>query len=347
MMRTPLVLSLLLVAGCRHSEPPASGGGDLELPFEVSEPIRLTYSAGFDRGPSWSTEPGRIVYVFDRDRTSTGLPKSCVGDLAASGGSRGWEVCDEGAARRDTSTTAEWPARRSDGAVAFIRRRWSPYGISPYFSDLALHPAGEGQAARTIIPIPYYSSPTARTHQGISHLQWLDATHLLYLALGVIRSLNDNVETGLEIVILTPADSLAGVTVVPGTLYASSVDVGENNDTIYYTMGGDSRVYRRTLSTGVVETVADFGALGIARDVKVRAGRLVAVVGGNVSFGPHANLGMAQYDYGGPIYSVGISSWTPTLVTQSDALYRHPALAPDGSRVVAERNFDLWSIVLP
>lgn len=346
-MRTPLALALLLVASCRHSEPPVSGGDDLELPFEVSEPIRLTYSDGLDRGPSWSTEPGRIVYAFDRDQTSTGLPKSCVGDLAASGGTRGWELCDEGAARRDTSTTAEWPARRSDGAVALIRRRWSPYGISPYFSDLALRPAGEGQAARTVIPIPYYASPTARTHQGISHLQWLDASHLLYLALGVVRSLNDNVETGLEIVILTPADSLAGVTVVPGTLYASSVAMGGNSDTLYYTMGGDSRVYRRTLSTGVVETVADFGALGIARDVKVQAGRLVAVVGGTVTFGPHPYLGMAQYDNGGPIYSVGISSWTPTLVTGSFDRYRHPALAPDGSRVVAEQFGDLWSIALP
>ena len=346
-MRLWPALAILLIAACDHVQPTVAATGGLELPFQVGDPLRLTYSDGFDGDASLSTASGRIVYAFDRDLTPVGRPKGCVGDLPLSGGSRGWEICDASAQRRDTSTISRWPALRSDGMAAFVRQRWSQYGLSPYYSDLALQRTGVGQTPTKVIPIPYFSSYSGRSHQGISHLQWLDHDHLVWLGLGVIRSLNDNVESGYEIVIEDPADSLAGLSVVPGTNYASSVDVGGKSDTLYYTMGGDSMVYRRTLSTGAVDTVYDFGSLGIARDVRVKAGRLVAVVGGSVTFVSHATLGMAQYDNGGPIYSVDLPNGAPTLVTQSYDRYRYPVLTPDGSAVVAEQFSDLWRIALP
>lgn len=346
-MRHRSLLTLLLLAGCSHVEPKVAATGGLDQPFQVGDPLRLTYSDGFDGDASLSNASGRLVYAFDRDTTKFGLPKGCVGDLPLTGGSRGWEICDASAQRHDTSTTERWPAIRADGMVAFVRQRWSQYGLAPYFSDLALQHTGVGQSPTRVIPIPYYSTYSGRSHQGISHLQWLDHDHLVWLGLGVIRSLNDNVESGYEIVIETPADSIAGLSVVPGTNYASSVAVGGNSDTLYYTLGGDSLVYRRTLSTGAVDTVYNFGSLGIARDVRVQGGRLIAVVGGSVTFIPHATLGMAQYDNGGPIYSVDLPNGTPTLVTASFDQYRYPMLSADGTIAVAQQAGDLWSITLP
>lgn len=347
-MMHPLPIAFLMtLAACGHTAPSSAGPGDLEGPFQSTEPLRLTYSPGADRTPLWSIVPDRVMYAYDHEPVPGGV-SGCVADLPVGGGSRGLELCDTDVDYAQTIMRPFWPARRPDGATAMIRQRWAPMGIAPFFSDLAIQPGGQGQVPRTILPIPYFSSATGRTHQGVSHLQWLDGDHLVYLALAVIRSQNDNVETGLEIVILTPADSISGVAVMPGTLYASSVAVGGNSDTLYYTMGGDSMVYRRTLSTDVVDTVADFGPLGIARDVQVRAGRLVAVVGGNVAFGPHAYLGMAQYDFGGLVYLIDLPDGTPTLLT--DPLidrYRHLALAPNGSRVVGVRNGDLWAIAVP
>ena len=81
--------------------------------------------------------------------------------------------------------------------------------------------------------------------------------------------------------------------------------------------------------------------------MRVKAGRLIAVVGGSVSFISHATLGMAQYDNGGPIYSVDLPNGTPTLVTQSYDQYRFPALSADGSTAVAQQFGDLWAITLP
>lgn len=346
-MRHRALFALLVLAGCAHVGPKVAATGGLEQPFQAGDPLRLTYSDGFDGDPSLSNASGRIVYAFDRDITKFGFPKGCVGDLPLSGGSRGWEICDASALRKDTSTVERWPAIRADGMVAFVRQRWSQYGLAPYFSDLALQHTGVGQFPTRVIPIPYFSSYSGRSHQGISHLQWLDHDHLVWLGLGVIRSLNDNVESGYEIVIETVADTLAGLSVVPGTNYASSVAVGGNSDTLYYTLGGDSLVYRRTLSTGVVDTVYDFGSLGIARDVQIRGNRLIAVVGGSVTFVPHPTLGMAQYDNGGPIYAVDLPGGAPVLVSRYFDLYRYPVISADGSVLVAQQTGDLWSVALP
>lgn len=343
------LLALLLGAGagaCSHTEVAPVDPEVRDTPFAAGEPLRLTYAAGPDRTPTWSVDPGRILYAFDKSQTSQSLPKGCVGDLPVTGGSRGWELCDTDAQRADSSTINLWPALRADGAVAFVRQRWPIYGLSPYYSDLAVRPADPSSVPEKFLPIPYFFN--ARSQQGVAYLQWLDATHLVWLGEGVIRSTMDNVESGYEIIIGDPALGYpAGLTVVPGTNYASSVTRGGNSDTLYYTLGGDSLVYRRTLSTGAVDTVYDFGALGIARGVQARNGVLVAIVGGSVTWGPHATLGMAQYDNGGPLYAVQLPAGAPTLITQSYDQYQHPALSPDGEFVVAEQFGDLWRIAVP
>ncbi|HVX87482.1 MAG TPA: hypothetical protein VG940_01040 [Gemmatimonadales bacterium] len=344
-LAAPLLLVGVGVAGCGHTEIGSFTPVVQDTAFLAGEPLRLTYSDGRDRTPGWSTATGRIVYAFDNSYTSRNLPKGCVGDLPLSGGSREWELCDTDAQRVDTSTVGLWPALRSDGAVALVRQRWPLIGLAPYYSDLAVRPPSPSALPVKVLPIPYFSG--GRSHQGVAYLQWLDDTRLVWLGQGVIRSTLDNVESGYDINILDLVDTAAGITVVPGTDYASSVARGGNADTLYYTLGGDSLVYRRTLSTGAVDTVYDFGALRIARDVQVKNGRLTAVVGGSVSWGPHATLGMAQYDNGGPVYAVDLPAGAPVLVTQTYDLYRHPVLSPDGAFVVAEQFNDLWRIALP
>lgn len=345
-MRRSASLLVLALMACAHSEPGVSGPPDLELPFEPGVPLQLTWSQGSDRTPQWGLGPDRVLYAFDQDPVSGGFT-GCVADLPAGGGSRGAELCETDVEFARNIMRPFWPTRRPDGTTAMIRQRWLAGNLAPFFSDLAITPPGEGQRSRTVIPIPYFSAGSGRSHQGISHLQWLDDDRLVFVGLGVIRSLNDNVESGYEILILDPADSLAGLSLVPGTNYASSVAVGASGDTIYHTLGGSSAVYRRVLSTGAVSTVFDFGGLGIARDVQVRHGILTAVVGGSVTFGPHPTLGMAQYDNGGPIYAVDLEFITPFPLTQAYERYRHPILSADGRYVVAEQFGDLWRIDLP
>ena len=342
------ILGLALAVGCAHSEPIGAGPSDFEEPFAPGEPLRLTYSVGSDRTPQWSTDPGHIVYAFDKGARTDSIVVGCVAELPAAGGSRGVEICD-GDPTLPTGTVVRpfWPAQRTDGAMAFVRQYWRGVNRNPVQSDLVLQPGDPLQPLRELFSIPYFCVPTATTHSGISHLQWLDATHLIYVGRFQVNNSLSVINSGVEIVIAAPDSGLASLQVVPGTHYASSVARGMTSDTIYYTLGGDSLVYRRTFSTGAVDTVYDFGALGIARDVQVKNGRLVAVVGGNVSFHSDPTYGMVQDDAGGPIYAVTLPNGTPIRSADTLNSYQHTALSPDGTRVISERGGDLWSITVP
>jgi hypothetical protein len=108
-----------------------------------------------------------------------------------------------------------------------------------------------------------------------------------------------------------------------------------STDEIYYTLGGDSRVFRRVLSSGEISIVHDFGSAGIARDVHVAGGRLTAIVGGRVAFSGDPGLGPTQWDSAGIVHVVDLSSGADVAL-DGPGLFRRPALAPAGDRLVAE-----------
>ena len=109
----------------------------------------------------------------------------------------------------------------------------------------------------------------------------------------------DTIPTGLDVALLDLSAPGSSPVVLPGTDFASGVSPGPTSDEVYYTLNGDTRVYRRVLSTGDQSVVHDFGPAGIARDVHVAGGRLTAVVGGRVNVVPDAELGQIQWDSGG------------------------------------------------
>jgi hypothetical protein len=122
---------------------------------------------------------------------------------------------------------------------------------------------------------------------------------------------------------------------LPGTDLASGVSPGASADEVFYTIGGDTRVFHRVLSSGEVSVAHDFGAAGIARDVRVVGRRLVAVVGGHVAFGVDPVLGPTQWDSGGVVHVVDLDTGADQGLDTS-LFFRRPALSPGGDRVVAE-----------
>ena len=105
------------------------------------------------------------------------------------------------------------------------------------------------------------------------------------------------------------------------------MSAGGNADEIYYTLSGDSRVFRQTLSTGAVTVVHDFGAAGIARDVHVVGNRMAAVVGGRVAYGIHPSFGPTQWDSGGVLHVVDLPSGTDATL-DGPGLFRRPQVSP-------------------
>ena len=145
----------------------------------------------------------------------------------------------------------------------------------------------------------------------------------------------DTLRWGQEIVKADWGGPVPVFAMLPGSDQASSVAVA-GSDTVYYTTNGDSRVYRLVLSTEAITVVHDFGLAGIARDVQVAGGRLVAVVGGSVSFDNDPLIGPVQRDGGGTLYLVSLATGVQRALTSGVELFRHPALSPAGDRLVTE-----------
>ncbi len=349
-------LGLLLIAGlaaCEHSSPFHPGTYAPTGPLGSGSPLRLTYNPGQDLTPVWLPDGSGILY--SRERVDRPDLDRCLARLPAGGGAITGELCDLIPAADDSTDAYQWPAPAADGRLVYVRAS-SPTalrGLAPHDQQLVLGTFDGSAAVRVLIGIPY-QSPSGRGNEAVAQIRWLNATTLVYVGQGVVypracgRCPADTVTTGLELVKMNVSPPIPTLDTLPGTDQASSVAV-VGSDTVYYTRNGDSRVYRLALSSGTTTVVHDFGG-PIVRDVQVAGSRLVAVVGGNVSFTTDPLLGPLQQDGGGVLHLVDPTLGDVTL-TDPSLVFRHPALAASGKQVVAElvtgRTTDLWAVSLP
>lgn len=352
-----LVLLAVLLAACEHSTPFRPGDYGPDGGFGSSPPTRLTLNPGTDLTPTWLSAGGGILYSAERlDRADR---DHCLAELPPSGGAiRRW-VCRT-TTSDDSINVLDNPAVSGDGRVVYVRSSGSlrlgrPLGPSAQQLVLATL-ATPATPTRVLQPIPT-GAPGGRIYEAISHIGWLSPTRLIYLEETVryprpcSSCAPDTVRTGIELVTLDFAAATPVLAVVPTTGGASSVAVGATGDTIYFTRNGDSRVYRRAFSSGQTDTVFDFGGAGIARDVAFANGRVVLVVGGDVTYVVDSILGGSQADRGGELHVVTLATGAETIFGDASFRFRRPAFAPGGARVAAERwingSSDLWLVDLP
>jgi WD40 repeat protein len=350
--RRVLVIGLA-IAACGHDAPLTPGPYAPGQPFGLGPLVRLTFNPGIDQGPRWLPDGSGILYTNERiDRDDL---DRCLSLLPADGGSIEREICDRTAAADDSVDALTAPAVSADGRLAYVRAT-APldvgWPVAPYSAQLVVAPWDDPARARVLRAIPY-PGPSGRVHQAVTQVAWLGDSALVYVGLKVgyagFRPL-DTIPTGLEIVRLDFHGAVPVLTMLPGTDQASSVTTA-GTDTVYFTLNGDSRAFRLVVSTDSLAVAHDFGSGTIARDVQVAAGRMVAVVGGDVSYVDDPGLGPVQRDNGGTLVLVDLASGAETALTPPGAFYRHDAIAPDGRSVVAEavagRTTDLYLVRLP
>ena len=334
MTRAPLFVMLLLSA-CGHESPFAADDPHVEGPRTSVSPVRLTYNDGDDRTPAWLPDGSAIIYSSERvDRADA---DRCLNLLPGGGGAVQRELCARGPGQVDSTHRFEAPAV-SAGRIAFLRAV-STIGLQKGPAmHLMLGPADDPASAAPVTIVPY-AAPSGRTHGNVSHLVWLNESRLVYLGEDLFYQgstfLPDTFTTGLEIVRLETSPAVS-FSIVPGTEYASSVASGGDEDTIVYTLGGDTRVFRQSLSAGTVSVLHDFAGAGIARDVQLHGSTLVAVVGRSVLFDFEEAHGMVQRDEGGDLHIVNLATGTSVVHSLPDVLFRRPALSPDGTALVVE-----------
>ncbi|HEX2250822.1 MAG TPA: hypothetical protein VHH32_10770 [Gemmatimonadales bacterium] len=342
----PLFLTGLIgfgvLLGCRHSEPFGERTYDTDEPFNQSPPVQLTLNRGHDRGAAWIADGSTIVYSTQRPGVSD--RDVCLAELPSTGGRQLSLICNLSPTGLDLTEALESPAPAPDGRLAFYGASSRIGATVPDTQALKLGSLADPARAMMLLSIPY-TVPGGRTHTGVSQLRWLSPTQLLFLGEAVNVATPcpgcqpDTLRSGRDAVLL---DVTAGAApqAVPGTENASGVSPGRTEDEIYYTLGGDTRVYHRRLSTGEVSVVHDFGPSGIARDVHVVGTRMVAVVGGRVHFTNDPGLGPTQWDSGGIVHLVNLQDGSDIMAHDpaDPGLYRRAQLSPDGTRVVAERH---------
>ncbi len=349
-------LLMLALFGCTHDSPLRPGSYTPDVPPGTGALVRLTYNPGADLSPVWLPDGSGFLYTAERaDRSDR---DRCLAILPPAGGTITREICDRTPAADDSVNAYSSPAVSSDGRLAYVRAS-APLAVGwplvPRYHELVVAMLAAPQQARVLQSLPY-TGPSGRGHEEVTQLRWLSGSTLVYVAQHVAYITPcrgcpvDTLPSGLELVRLDFSGPVPVLTMLPGSDQASSVAVAAP-DTLYFTVNGDSRVFSLALSTDSVAVVHDFGSGGIARDVQVAGRRMVAVVGGNFTLSTDPTAGTIQQDAGGPLFQVDLDTGNETLLTPLGVFFRHPALAPSGTRVIGEvvlgRTTDLWLVEAP
>ncbi len=300
-------------------------------------PAQITHNLFQDVHPSWLPDGSGIIYTFQKSPVEN--RDQCLAILPPDGGTRVTELCSTSVGHLDSTEVYGSSAVSTTGQLAYSYAQSTPFQLAPDASQLRVAPLTNPQDFTVVHTMPLDVEGTKV--DGVGDLHWLSDTRLVYLAEAILYTSQggasrDTTISGLAVVIID-LPSFPAPVLVPGTMTATAVSLGEAPETIVYTLAGDSRVYRRELTTGATTVLHDFGILGIARDPVIHDGQLLAVVGGFVSFTIHPQLGGIQTDLGGPLYQVDLATGQQGQLPDGGVprVFRHPAVSPTGA-VTAE-----------
>lgn len=221
-------------------------------------------------------------------------------------------------------------------------------GTNPVFLGIAVAPTLDASNPQTVRGLPF--TPAGGVLQDYAgSLRWLAPTRLVYLGqnfrvlVACPECPLDTLISGTEVTVLDLAGGGATATAIAGTAQATGVAPVQDGTAILFTLPNDTRVYRRTLSSGDVSVFHEFGPAGVVRAVHASGTRVAAIVGGRVAFSVDPRVGPIQWDSGGVLHVLDLEGDDETVLDTPGRLYRRPAVSPDGSRVVAEG----FAVILP
>jgi hypothetical protein len=329
-----VVCAVAALAACEHAQPFGAASLGPNVPFSTTFPRRLTFDAGGDLAPAWLPDGSGIIYSFQRyDRADL---DRCLAVLPAEGGHAVRTICHRSPFDDDSTNTLWSPAVGPGGVLAYVRESSTRGGLAPSSRELVVATLDDPDPGRVIRTLPYFA-PDGSLHATATHLTWVDAQTLVYVAESVLYTFppaaTDTILTPIEAVRISLAGDSVALSLLPGTAGANSV-TADSAGAIYYTRLGDSRIYRLDPGGGAASVAHDFGAVGPASDVQVRGNVLVAVAGGS-------------------LYRVDLVGGAVAPFVPPDTLaLRRPALSPSGTRVAAEAHAssglsNLWLLEVP
>ena len=283
------------LTACDHAQPFGAPNLGPNVPFSTSFPRQLTFNPLGDVQPAWLPGDSGIVYSL-----SVGAPTNdhCLGILPPGGGHLTATICHNSPYLAD-STYALWlPAPGPQlGRFAYQRDRSGIGAFAPNASELVLATLQAPDSGRVLLQFPY-TTPDGSFAGGMRDLQWLSGGTLVLRA-GALTFTGPplTVDTLFTPVAIDRVD-LVGPTVVLSTVPGTSGATSLATDTVsamYYTLPGDSRVYRLADGAPSPTVWYDFGAAGVPTLIRVAGDGgsgsvLVALVGGTL-YAVHGGAG--------------------------------------------------------
>jgi hypothetical protein len=329
-----------LTIACSHTEPFTNPQGT-DVPFDPGPPVRLTLNPAHDGNPSWLPDGSGILYSAQQlDRADTDV---CLAELPPTGGSQRRLICDI-PGDKDETDAAQVPAAAAEGGLALLSAgNGAIGGTSPVFLSIALASTLDASSLQTVRTLPL--TPEGGVPQDyVGYLRWLTPSRLVYVG-QQFRAIRlcpggqcppDTLLYGTEVTVLDLASSPARAVAIAGTAQATGVAQAADGAAVLFTLPNDSRLYRRTLSSGAVTVIHEFGPGGIVRDVHAAGNRIAVVVGGRIAFASHPLAGLFQWDSGGVVHLLDSDGENEVVLDTPGRLFRRPSVSPDGTRVVAE-----------
>jgi hypothetical protein len=329
-----------LFTACSHTEPFSNPPGN-ETPFDPGPPARLTLNPANDGNPSWLADGSGILYSAQQLHRED--HDVCLAELPPTGGGQRRLICDI-PGEKTTTDAVQSPSAALDGRIAVLSAgNGSLHGTSPVFLEIVVTPTLDASDLQTVRSLPF--TPGGGVLQDYAgYLRWLTPERLVYVGqqFKLLRACPDpgcpldTLISGTEVTLLDLSGESATGTAVPGTTQATGVAPIQDGAAILFTLANDTRIYRRTLSSGDVSVFHDFGPAGVVRDVHAAGNRVAAVVGGRTAFSVDPRVGPTQWDSGGVLHVLDLEGDGEVVLDTPERLYRRPAVSPDGIKVVAE-----------
>jgi hypothetical protein len=332
-----LIAAITLVAGCAHGEAldfrnqPESG------PFDPGPPVVLTLNLLEDQYPSWLPDGSGILYSYIPD--PTGSRDRCLGLLPAGGGQITETMCYRRDNADDSTDVIVQATARTSHEIAWLEQHNLRSRRVPDYGGIVIGTLVDGAPTTRVVSLPYVAA-SGSIHATVTDLRWLSAQQLAYIGNDIIVRAPcigcrpDTVVVAKEVMLVNRQGGPPQI--LSGSEQTTSIWPTADSTGLYYTLGGDSRVYRRSLAGGAPAVIHDFGSAGIARDISVVGNRLAAIVGGNVSYGSEPLIPLRQIDSGGTLVTVDLDSGAEQVRSILGTCFRRAVLSPTAATVVVE-----------
>ena len=343
MTRLALAGCITLLAACSHSDAFAPHDASRSGPLVAGTPARLTYNPAASLSPAWLPDGSAFAYAYANLEARLDHDQ-CLGVLPAEGGSLTRTICNPNPFSGDSTDTFAWPAVSPDATlIAYVRSSRPRAAQADQRAAIVTAPMAAPAVVTPVrsLPLP---GDDGNVFVSAADLSWLSQEQLVMLGLvdTSVQCIDPPlcladpilVRSGRKVLVATLGPGAPSVATVPGTDWASSVAPVPGSADVYYTVAGSSQVFRTPLGGGAT-LVHDFGAEGVVRDVDARGNLLAAVVGGIVRDYDQGGAPIQQ-DAGGRLVVLDVATDVTTELAIPATIFRNPALAPDGSSVVAE-----------